>query len=161
MAAIQFDQSKGREVELYNRVDTNDPTNSALIMSVIASGSVNGIQGLRSFATFAAVFAGGYTEVTNTGYSRKTLTDSSLSAFVVDNTNHWIRLVLPLQTFTTISAGDIWDIVMVGYDDNTTSGTDANIVPVTAAEIRNGGTAIAPNGGNIIIDYSTAWITAT
>ena len=161
MAAVQFNQSKGREVEFYNRVDTNDPTNSALIMMILATGSASGISGLNDFATFSAITAGGYTEVTNTGYSRKTLTDSSLSAFTVDNTNNWILLTLPLQTFTTISAGDNWDIVVVGYDNDTTGGTDANIVPVTAAELRISGTAIVPAGGNILIDFSSGWITAT
>lgn len=161
MSAIQFNASKGREVEFYNRVDTNDPTNSALIMAIIATGSADGLAGLRDFATFSAIFAGGYTEATNTGYSRKTLTDSSLSAYTVDNTNNWILLTLPLQTFSTISAGSNWDMVLIGYDSDTTSGTDANVVPITAAELRISGTAIVPAGGNVVIDFSSGWITAT
>lgn len=159
MSAIQFNASKGREVEFYNRVDTNDPTNSALIMMVIATGG-EGIAALRDYATFSTLLASN-PEVTNTGYSRKTLTDSSLSAYTVDNTNNWILLTLPLQTFSTISAGTNWDIVVVGYDSDTTSGTDANIVPITAAELRITGTAIVPAGGNIVIDFSSGWITAT
>lgn len=160
MASVQFNISKGREVELYGRVDGNDPTNSALIMMVLAAGSTNGVFGLVDFATFAAITAGGYTEVTNTGYSRKTLTDSSLTAYTVDNTNNRILLTLPLQTFTTISAGNTWDLVVVGYDNDTTGGTDANIVPITGGEIREQGTAIVPSGGNIIIDFSSGWISA-
>jgi hypothetical protein len=69
MASIQFNVSKGREVELYNRVDGNDPTNSAFILMILASGSTNGVNGLIDFATFAAILAGGCTEVTNAGYS--------------------------------------------------------------------------------------------
>lgn len=161
MASIQFNISKGREVEFYNRVDTNDPTNSALIMMVLASGSTDGVYGLTDFDTFSAITSGGYTEVTNTGYSRKTLTDSSLSAFTVDDTNNRILLTLPLQTFTTISAGNTWDLVVVGYDSDTTSGTDANIVPITGSEVRYQGTAIVPSGGNVVIDYSAGWIVAT
>ena len=75
-------------------------------MMVLASGSADGVYGLTDFATFSAITSGGYTEVTNTGYSRKTLTDAQLSAFTVDNTNNRILLTLPLQTFSTISAGD-------------------------------------------------------
>lgn len=130
-------------------------------MMVLATGSASGLSGLPDFDTFSAITAGGYTEVTNAGYSRKTLTDASLSAFIVDDTNNWILLTLPLQTFTTISAGSNWDIVVVGYDNDTTGGTDANIVPITAAELRISGTAIVPAGGNILIDYSAGWITAT
>jgi len=36
MAAVQANISKGREVEYYERVRTNDPANSALIMYVLA-----------------------------------------------------------------------------------------------------------------------------
>lgn len=129
-------------------------------MLVLASGSADGISGLPDFDTVAAITSGGYTEVTNTGYSRKTLTDSNLSAFTVDDTNNRILLTLPLQTFTTISAGDTWDIVVVGYDSDTTSGTDANIIPVTAGELRENGTALVPAGANIVIDFSSGWIAA-
>lgn len=129
-------------------------------MLVLASGSADGISGLPDFDTVAAITSGGYTEVTNTGYSRKTLTDANLSAFTVDDTNNRILLTLPLQTFTTISAGDTWDIVVVGYDSDTTSGTDANIIPVTAGELRENGTALVPAGANIVIDFSSGWIAA-
>jgi hypothetical protein len=160
VASVQFNISKGREVEFYERVNSNDPTNSALIMMVLESGSVGGILGLVDFDTFSAITAGGYTEVGNTGYSRKTLTDADLAAWSPDDTNNRVLLVLPLQTFTTISAGDTWDIVVVGYDSDTTGGTDANIVPITAGELRENGTALVPSGGNIIIDFSSGWIAA-
>lgn len=159
MASVQFNVSKGREVEFYNRVDTNDPANSALIMLVLASGG-EGVQNLRDYDDVAALVVSN-PEVTNSGYARKTLTDANLSAYTVDDTNNWILLTLPLQTFTAIATGDVWDIVVVAYDSDTTSGTDANLIPITAGEIRENGTAIAPAGGNVVIDYSGGWITAT
>ena len=160
MAAVQANVAKGREVELYNRVDSSDPTNSAFIMAVIAAGG-DGLTTLQDYDTFTAVFAGASNEVTNAGYARKTLTDADLSAYTVDDTNNWIALTLPLQTFTAITAGDTWDIVMLGYDNDTTGGTDANIIPVSFHELRYLGTAISPNGGNVLIDFSGGWITAT
>lgn len=160
MASVQFNISKGREVEFYERVNSNDPANSALIMTVLATGSADGINGLVDFDTFAAVLAGGYSQVTNAGFARKTLTDADLAAWTPDDTNNRVLLVLPLQTFAAVPAGDNWDIVMVGYDNDTTGGTDANIVPITAGEIREGGTAIVPAGGNIVIDFSSGWISA-
>jgi sirohydrochlorin ferrochelatase len=161
MASVQFNISKGREVEFYNRVDNNDPANSALIMMVLKTGSANGVNGLVDFDTFAAILAGGYTEVTNTNYTRKTLTDADLTAWTPDDTNNWVRLTLPLQSWLNISSGDSWDIVVVGYDNDTTGGTDANIVPVTGGEIRESGTAIVPNTSTVVIDFSSVWITAT
>lgn len=161
MASVQFNISKGREVEFYNNVENNLFANSALIMMVLASGSANGVNGLIDFDTFAAILAGGYTEVTNTNYARKTLTDADLSAWTPDDTNNRVLLTLPLQTFTNIAAGDVWDLVVVGYDSDTTGGTDANIVPITGGEIRENGTAIVPASSNVIIDFSSVWIVAT
>ena len=161
MASVQFNISKGREVELYNRVDTDDPTNSALIFMVLESGSAQGVNGLLDFDTFAAILAGGYTEVGNTNYTRKTLTQADLSAWAPDDTNNRVLLTLPLQTWTNIGAGDVWDLVVVGYDPDTTGGTDANIVPITGGEIRENGTAIVPSSSDVIIDFSSVWIVAT
>jgi len=162
MASIQFNISKGREVELYNRVDGNDPTNSAFILMILASGSADGVNGLVDFDTFAAITAGGYTEVTNAGYARKTLTDASISPYTVDDTNNRILLTLPLQTFSGVSAGDTWDIGVWGYDSDTTSGSDANIVPISAHELRtSGGIALVPDGTNpLVVDPSAGWIAA-
>lgn len=161
MSDVAFNIAKGREVEFYNRVKSNDPTNSALIMMVLATGSVGGINGLVDFDTFSAITSGGYTEVANTGYARKSLTDAALSAWAPDDTNNRVLLTLPLQTFTTITAGDNWDIVVVGYDNDTTGGTDANIVPISASELRVNGTAMVPAGDNLVIDYSSGWAMAT
>jgi hypothetical protein len=161
MASVQFNISKGREVEFYNRVLNNDPANSALIMMVLRSGSANGVNGLVDFDTFSAILAGGYTEVTNTNYARKTLTDADLSAWAPDDTNNRVVLTLPLQSFLNISSGNTWDLVVVGYDNDTTGGTDANIVPITGGEIREAGSAIVPNSSTVIIDFSSIWITAT
>lgn len=153
MAAITFNIAKGREVEFYNNVQTNSPANSAFIMMVLATGSV-GLQGLLDFDTFAAILAGGYTEVTNTGYSRKTVTDSTLTAWAPDDAANRTTLYMPTQTFAGIAAGSVWDIGVIGYDPDTTGGTDANIIPVTAHELRIGGTAIPGTGDDIFIDGS-------
>jgi len=162
MASVQCVYSKGREVELWNRVDGNDPTNSAFVLMILKSGSTNGLNGLVDFATFAAILAGGYTEVTNTGYARKTVTDSSISPYTVDTVNNRILLTMPLQTFTGISAGDTWDLGVWGYDNDTTGGTDANIVPITAHELRTtGGIALVPDGTNpLVVDLSAGWVAA-
>jgi hypothetical protein len=161
MAGVEFNISKGREVEFYNRVKSNDPANSALIMMIIATGSAGGLSGFVDFDTFATVLAGGYSEVTNAGYSRKTLTDASLSAWAPDDTNNRVLLTLPLQTFATITAGNNWDFAVIGYDPDTTSGTDTTIVPISASELRVNGTAMVPAGDNLNVDFSSGWIMAT
>lgn len=161
MAGIQTNISLGREVQLYDNVKSNTPANSALIMLVLETGSASGVQGLKDFDTVAAITAGGYTEVNNAGYARKTLTDADLAAWTPDDTNNWILLTLPLQTFTTITAGDSWDIVVVAYDPDTTAGTDTTLVPIAANELRDlTGNPLVPAGDNLLINFSNAWIYA-
>ena len=164
MASVQFNVSKGREVELYNRVDGNDPTNSAFVLMILRSGSTNGLGGLQDFDTFAAILAGGYTEAGNAGYSRKVITDADISPYTVDDTNNRILLTLPLQTFTGIGVASYnWDLGIWGYDNDTTGGTDANIVPITGHELRTtAGIALVPDGTNpLVVDPSAGWIAAT
>lgn len=161
MASVQFNISKGREVELYNRVLTSDPTNAVLTIMVLEAGSASGLSGLPDFDTFAAILAGGYTEVGNANYVRIELDQADLAAWTPDDTNNWVRLVLPLQSWLNIGAGDTWDLAVVGYDPDSTGGTDANIVPITASELRENGTALVPNSSTIVVDFSSVWITAT
>ena len=161
MGAFTFDQSLGREVELYNRVDTDDPTNSALLMVVLAATGLEVDNTLRQYTTLSSLLAASNNEVTNTNYARKTLTQADLTAFAPNFTAHKITLTLPLQTFTSIAAGDSWSKVLICYDNDTTGGTDANVVPVTAADLRISGSPIVPNGSNIIVDYSAGWVIAT
>lgn len=159
MSAVQSNISLGREVEFYYRVDNNDPANSALIMLVLATGGDGIGNTLRAYDDLATMLAAN-PEVTNTGYARKTLTDANLAAYVVDDTNRQIQLVLPIQTFATIAAGDSWDIVCVAYDSDTTAGTDANIIPIAYHELRYQGSALVPDGNDISINLSNQWITA-
>src|SRR5262245_46664284 len=72
VADFQFNVSVGREVELYNRVDSNGPTNSAFIMLVLALSGIEADATLKDYDTVAAILAGTTNEVTNTNYARKT-----------------------------------------------------------------------------------------
>jgi hypothetical protein len=162
MAAGVFDIAKGREVEFHYRVNDNDPANSALILLVLANAGLVDDDVLRAYATVAAILAGASNEVTNTGYSRKTFTDAEVGAPTVDTSLHKTTLALstPLQTFTTILAGDAWRKGVLAYDSDTTGGTDANIVPVVFFDIQIDGAAVVPNGNNINIDFSSGYAIA-
>ena len=160
MADFSFNVCLGREVELYNRVDSNDPANSALIMMILAGTGLESDAVLKDKDDFAAIVSGTTNEVTNGSYARKTLTDANLAAYTVDDTNDRIVLVIPVQTFSTIAAGDSWSKAIIGYDSDTTGGTDANILPITAHDLRIDGAVVAPNGSNIIIDLSAGFVMA-
>ncbi len=144
MADFVFNIAKGRVAEFYNRVDSNDPANSALIIVVLATSGLESDATLRDADTLAAVVAGTTNEVTNTNYARKTLTDASLSAFAPDDTNNRVDLDIPDQTWTGVAAGDGWSKIVVGYDSDTTGGTDANVVPMTLHDF-----SLTPDGSDV------------
>ena len=144
-----FNIAKGRIVQLYDNVDTNTPANSALIVVPVDVGATSDAT-IKDFDTLAAVLAGGVTERTATGWNRKTLTDTELSAWAVDDTNDRVDLDIPDLTWTTVTAGAVTDLIIC-YDADTTGGSDSNIIPLTQHDF-----AITPDGSDV-----TAQIAAT
>jgi hypothetical protein len=145
MADIVFNIAKGRVAELYNRVDTNDPANSALIIVPVDVGATSDAT-IRDFDTLAAVLAGGVTERSTGGWNRKTITDSDISAFAPDDTNDRVDLVISDQTWTAVTAGVVTDLIIC-YDSDTTGGADSAIVPLTMHDF-----AITPDGSDVTAD---------
>lgn len=149
MADIVFNIAKGRAVELYNRVDSNDPANSALILVPVDVGvTTDGT--IQDFDTLAAVLAGGVTERTTGGWNRKTLTDVELATLSVDDTNNRYEFTIPDQTWTSVTAGAVTDLILC-YDDDTTSGTDTNVIPIAMFDF-----PITPDGSDVVADAGTA-----
>ena len=151
MANLVFNIALGRVAELYNRVDTNDPANSALIILVLATSGIEADATLKDKDDVSALVSGTTNEVTNTGYARKTLTDADIVAFAPDDTNDRVDLDIPDQTWTAVAAGDGWNDLVIAYDSDTTAGTDANIVPLTLHDF-----ILTPDGSDV-----TAQISAT
>jgi len=144
MANQVFNIALGRVAELYNRVDLNDPANSALIIAILATSGIESDAVLKDKDDLAAVVAGTTNEVTNSGYARKTLTDADIVAFAPDDTNDRVDLDLPDQTWAGVAAGDGWNDLLVCFDSDTTGGTDANVVPCTMHDF-----VVTPDGSDI------------
>ena len=143
MADQVFNIALGRVAELYNRVDTNDPTNSAFIVVVIDTSATDAT--LKDLDTLSAVLGDANTaEVTNTNYARITYTDTDLVAFAPDDVNDRVDLDIPDLTWTSVAAGDNWTDVLICYDNDTGAGTDANIVVMTQHDF-----VVTPSGGDI------------
>jgi len=150
MANFVFNIAKGRVAELYNRVDINDPVNSALVIVVIESTATDAT--LRDLTTLSAVLGDVNTaEVTNTNYTRYNLTDTDIVAFAPDNTNDRVDLDIPDQMWTAVAAGDNWTDFLVCYDVDTTGGTDVNIVVLTQHDF-----VVTPDGSDITAQIDAA-----
>ena len=142
MANIVFNIAKGRVVEYYNRVKSNDPANSALILVPIETSGLEADATLIDVDTLTALIAGATNEQTTMG--RKTLTDTELAALPApDDTNDRYDISLPAVTWTAASGNAISKIA-VCYDGDTTAGTDANIVPLCMFDF-----AQTPSGADI------------
>jgi hypothetical protein len=144
MANLVFNIALGRVAELYNRVDTNDPANSALVILVLAAAGIESDAVLRDKDTVADLLSGSTDEVTNSGYARKILTDADIVAFAPDDVNDRVDLDIPDQTWTGVAAGSNWSDIVVAYDNDTTGGTDANLIPLTLHDF-----VVTPDGSDI------------
>lgn len=151
MANFVFNISLGRVAELYNRVDLNDPANSALIIAILATAGIETDAVLKDKDDLAAVVVGTTNEVTNAGYARKVLTDADIVAFAPDDVNDRVDLDIPDQTWTAVAAGDGWNDFLVCYDNDTAGGTDANIVPMTMHDF-----VVTPDGSDITAQIAAA-----
>ncbi len=124
--------AKGRVVEFYNRVKSNDPTNAAFIVVLLKTNE--GDSSLIDYDDLAALLAGSSVEADFTNYARKTLTDSDLAALPApDDTNDRYDIDLPDQTWTSAGGASNNTLVklLVCYDSDTTGGTDSNIIVCT------------------------------
>lgn len=151
MANFVFNIAKGRVAEFYNRVQTNDPANSALVAVVLATAGLETDAVLIDKATLADVVAGTTNEVTNPGYSRIVRIDTDLLALAPDNTNDWLSLDMADLAFGAITAGDGWSKLLICYDSDTTLGTDANIIPLCAYDA-----VLTPDGSSITLQINAA-----
>ena len=142
MSDFVFNIAKGRVAELFNRVDSNDPTNSAIIVVPVDRGAATDAT-LKDLDTLSAVL-GAVTERSTSNWSRKTLTDADLAAIAVDDTNDRMPVAIPNILWSPgPTAGAVTDLVFC-YDSDTTGGTDANIVPLVMSAF-----AITPDGSDV------------
>jgi len=132
MANGVFNIAKGRAVELYNRVQTNDPADAALVVVALQAAVADAT--LEDFDDLSTLLAdASNTEADFTNYARITLTDTDLTAIVPDDNNNRFDVDIPDQTY--ISAGGAANNslvkLLVCYDADTTGGDDTAIIPLT------------------------------
>jgi hypothetical protein len=147
LANFTFNIAKGRIVEFYNRVESNDPANSALVL-VPLSSSGSEAQG-QDLDTLAAVEAdANFAEQTGGGWVRKVLTDTQLAAVPTPNdTDNRYDIQLPSVTWTGPTAGSNTTGLLVCYDSDTTGGTDANIIPLTHHDF-----VVTADGNDVVLN---------
>lgn len=144
MGDIVFNVAKGKVNEYLARVDGNDPANSAIIVLLLKVSEADGT--LQDYDTLGALLGGANTEADFTNYARKTLTDANITAPSPDDTNNRQDGAIGNLTWTAAGGASNNTLVkmLVCYDSDTTGGTDANIIPLTAHDF-----AITTNGSDL------------
>lgn len=146
MADFIFNRSKGRGVEFATRINANDPANSVLSIGLwnITQTDAQQIDQDDIAAIEAAGTNAELTSGTNANYVRKVLTDASSITITYDDTNDRVDVDCPDQTWTALGAGTAITDVIIGYDSDSTGGTDAAILPVSQHDF-----AITPDGSDV------------
>ena len=153
MGNIVFNIAKG-EVNAYSkRVKNNDPANSALVLVLLKTSEADGP--LQDYDTLGDILAAGggtaNVEANFTNYARKVITDATMLPTVVDDAGNQQYSDVPDQTY--VSAGgavnNALSRLLVCYDSDTTSGTDANIIPLVALDF-----VITTSGADIAAIFS-------
>lgn len=133
MADGVFNIARGRAVELYNRVENNDPASSGLVIVLLKANETEA-DFVDHDDLAALIAAAGNTEADFTNYARKVLTDTELAALPApDDTNNRFDIDIPDQTWASAggAANNTLTKLIVCYDPNTAGGTDSEIIPLT------------------------------
>lgn len=105
--------------------------NDALIAVLLKSAGLEAFETMADYDDLAALLAGTSDEATFTNYTRKTLQNPTS---VVDDTspNNWRKLSADNWTYATAGGADNTAVgaLVICYDNDTTAGTDANLVPL-------------------------------
>lgn len=148
MPPFVYNRSLGRVTQFGENINGNNPANSALIIEVINTTATDAT--LKDLDDFAAIEADANTaEVTNTGYARKTITDTNGLTITYDDTNDRVDLDIPDQTWTAVGAGTAWTDIVFGYDSDTTTGTDSAVLPCTQHDF-----TVTPDGSDVTAQVS-------
>lgn len=132
MASVTFNVAKGKVNAYTERVAGNDPANSALVLVLLKTAEADAT--LQDYDTLGALLAGANTEADFTNYARKVLTNADITAPTVDDSGNEQYSDFPDQTYTAAggAANNTLAKLIVCYDADTTGGTDANLIPLTA-----------------------------
>lgn len=122
MGAFIFNVAKGR----FARYAALPETNDAFLAVILQSSGLESDATLKDYDDLSTLLAAANDEATFTGYSRYTLTGVTAT---IDDTNDWVLVDCNDPVWSPTSAEAIGAILFV-YDNDTTGGTDANIVLV-------------------------------
>lgn len=153
MADGVFNVAKGRGVEFYYRVSTNDPSTSVFKVVLLTVSGLESDDLLNNYDDLAALLAASNNEANFTNYARKVLTDSDIAALPApDDTNNRRDIDLPDQTWTSAggaSNNSLGKAVIVYMPD--TAGADSTAIPVSYYDF-----VVTTTGIDLVLTFASA-----
>lgn len=139
-----FNIAKGRAAHYATLPAAND----ALVVVLLKVAEADST--LVDYDTLGALLAGSNTEADFTNYARKTITSATVT---VDDANDRADADIADQTWNSAGGTSNNALVkmLVCYDSDTTSGTDANIIPLTHHDF-----VTTTDGSDLIAQIATA-----
>lgn len=143
MGTIIFNVAKG-SFAYYAKLPA---ANDALIAVPIQTTGLESDATLQDYATLSALLAASNDEQTTMG--RKTLTGVTSS---VDNTGNKVTVDFNDVTWTAATGNAVSKLVIC-YDPDTTTGTDADLIPLFADDM-----VVTPAGGDVTYQVNASGI---
>ncbi|WP_141579653.1 hypothetical protein [Actinomadura sp. WMMA1423] len=130
MADFEFNIVKGRMAYYAALPAAND----ALIAVLLKSSGLEADGALKDYDNLSVLLAGTTDEATFTNYARKTLTSVTAT---VDDTNDRVDVDADDLSWATAggASNNTLGKLLICYDPDTTGGTDADLIPLTAHDI--------------------------
>lgn len=140
MADFIFNIAKGKIAYYASLPAAND----ALVVVPIETTGIETDAVLKDYDNLSVLLAAASNEQTTMG--RKVLTSVTVT---VDDTNDWVDIDAADPTWTA-ATGNAVSALVVCYDPDTTSGTDADLVPLSKHDF-----VVTPNGSDITATFPT------
>lgn len=145
MANYVFNIAKGRVVELWNRVQSNDPASACLLLVPLsASGTAEEAQ---DYNNLSEVLGGSANEQTEGGWERKKLTNTELDAIAVDDTENRFPTKIKEVKMGSPTAGKNTTGLLICYDPKEAEGTDTEPIPLLHLDF-----SVTADGNEVIIN---------
>lgn len=136
MASIVFNVALGRVATLAALPAAND----ALIMVPLEATGLVADSTMRDYDTLADILAGASNEQTTVG--RQTLSGATVT---INDTDNRVDIDVANVTWTS-PTGNAVGAVVICYDPDTTTGTDADLIPLTKHDL-----SWTPDGNNFAL----------
>jgi len=152
MADFQYNISKGRFVELFNRVDANDPAAATLVLIPVDVAAVSDAT-LKDLDDFAAVISAGVTERAASNWNRKTYTDTDLAFPAPNDANDSYDVDIAVDALWSPgpTAGTVTDVILCYASVG--SPTNAQLMPCLQWDF-----AITPDGSDVTAIFNALGI---